>query len=62
MHASNHIRWIITVVKLQIFKSVYVRTKKAKLLQSSSEESDFLAVAVELSQLSELEFKSEIFF
>ena len=39
-----------------------MRTKKAKLLQSSSEENDFLAVAVELSQLSELEFKSEIFF
>ena len=39
-----------------------VRTKKAKLLQSSSEESDFLAVAVKLSHLSELEFRREIFF
>ena len=39
-----------------------MRTKKAKLLQSSSEESDFLAVAVKLSHLSELELRREIFF
>ena len=26
MHASKHIWWIITVVKLQIFKSVYARS------------------------------------
>ena len=37
------------------------RTKKAKLLQLSSEKSDFLAVVVKLNHFSELEFKSNIF-